>query len=273
MKQCDSLDGYADGILEDPSLCNYDPSGLLCKEKDSTSCLSAAQIETVKRVYSPLLQKDGSVIYPRMQPGGGYAAIYNGKPFSIADEWYKNVIFENKTWDISKITLEDMAYASKLNPSKAETWNGDISAFRARGGKVLHYHGLIDGLISSDNSARYYNHVRRTMKMSPAQLDDFYRYFRISGMGHCGSGNGAWAIGQSARAISSTESEANVLSAIVKWVEEGKAPDYLLGTKFVGDAAEKGVSFKRRHCKYPKRNLYKGSGDASDPNNWQCIDK
>jgi feruloyl esterase len=274
MKQCDHLDGYVDGILEDPSLCHYDPSGLLCKTGGSTntSCLTETQLNTVRQIHSPLLQKDGSVIYPRMHPGGGFSSIYNGRPFAITGEWYRNVIYANKSWDSSKITLEDMAYASKLNPSNAETWNGDISAFKARGAKVIHYHGLMDPVISSDNSARYYQHVQDTMKLKPAQLDEFYRYFRISGMGHCGNGKGAWAVGQSAKAVSSTDSGANVVSAIIKWVEEGQAPESLLGTKFVGDAADKGVSFKRRHCRYPLRNKYKGSGNAADPENWQCIE-
>jgi hypothetical protein len=48
---------------------------------------------------------------------------------------------------------------------------------------IVHYHGLADAIISSDNSPRYYNHVSRTMGLTSDQLDDFYRFFRISGMG------------------------------------------------------------------------------------------
>lgn len=51
---------------------------------------------------------------------------------------------------------------------------------------IVQYHGLADAIISSDNSPRYYNHVSRTMDLTSNQLDDFYRFFRISGMGEYG---------------------------------------------------------------------------------------
>jgi feruloyl esterase len=68
MNQCDAIDGVADGILEDPSLCLYNPSNLLCDENtaNGTSCLTQAQVETVRRVYSDLTDPDGSIVYPRM---------------------------------------------------------------------------------------------------------------------------------------------------------------------------------------------------------------
>jgi feruloyl esterase len=68
MSQCDALDGYVDGIIEDPSVCLYNPSNLLCDENtaNDTVCLTQPQVETVKRVYSDLIDPDGNVIYPRM---------------------------------------------------------------------------------------------------------------------------------------------------------------------------------------------------------------
>jgi feruloyl esterase len=273
MKQCDHLDGYKDGILEDTSLCHYDASALECKSVASgnSSCLTKAQVNTVKQIYSPLIQPDGSLVYPRMQPGGGYSPLYGGTPFSITQDWYRYVIYENPQWDPTTLSFADMAYASRLNPSNAETWHGDLSAFKARGSKVIHYHGLEDSLISSENSDRYYEHVRQTMHMTRPQLDDFYRYFRISGTGHCGGGPGASNIGQSGSSVASVAPDANVLTAIIRWVEQGIPPETLMGTKWKGDIAGNGVAFRRRHCRYPKRNHYK-SGNASDPQSWQCID-
>jgi feruloyl esterase len=68
LKQCDALDGLADGLLEDPTMCKYDPSGLLCggTSANSTGCLTKAQVETVRRVYEPLVYPNGTLIYPRM---------------------------------------------------------------------------------------------------------------------------------------------------------------------------------------------------------------
>jgi feruloyl esterase len=60
--------------------------------------------------------------------------------------------------------------------------------------------------------------------------------------------------------------------AMVRWVEEGVAPEVVVGTRFKnGTTAGSGVDYKRRHCKWPKRNVYKGVGDYKDPLNWDCI--
>jgi feruloyl esterase len=184
-------------------------------------------------------------------------------------DWYRYVVYQNPSWDPSTLTFKDMSYAAKLNVEGAETWNGDLSRFKNRGSKVIHYHGLIDPIISSENSARYYDHVRRTMNQTAAQLDEFYRYFRISGLSHCGGGVGASVIGQSS-SFASKDGSANVLTAIVDWVENGKAPDTILGTKFKNGTASSGVEFSRRHCRYPSRNRFLEKGDPKVPDSWGC---
>ncbi|KAF2432158.1 tannase and feruloyl esterase [Tothia fuscella] len=269
MKQCDSLDDFVDGIIEDPSLCKYDPQSLLCKADQKSGCLTEPQVNTVRKTHSSLLQKDGSLIYPRMQPGAEYGGLFGGRVFDTTKEWYRYVIKGDPKWDPATITLDDMALAANINPANAETWEGDLSAFKARAGRVLHYHGLIDNLISSDNSARYYGHVLKTLITTPAQLDEFYRYFRISGIGHCGGGPGAGAIGQGGNVPATSEPESNVLKSTVRWVEEGKAPEYILGTRFAGTGGSAKISFQRRHRKYPRRNQYKGTGDANKADSWQ----
>ncbi|KAF3346046.1 Pyrimidine pathway regulatory protein 1 [Verticillium dahliae VDG2] len=157
-----------------------------------------------------------------------------------------------------------------LNPFNIATWEGDLSGARARGARILHYHGLQDPIISSDNSARYYNHVARTMGLTSAALDEFYRYFRISGLNHCAGGPGATFIGNRAVAVAGHEPERNVLSAIVRWVEEGVAPDHILGTAYVNGTKTAGVNFERKHCKYPARNVYQ-SGDPKLADSWACV--
>jgi feruloyl esterase len=88
------------------------------------------------------------------------------------------------------------------------------------------------------------------MNATPAQLDHFARFFRISGMGHCRGGPGAWMIGQSTQPGIPFESQTNALAAIVDWVENGKAPDTLQGTKLVNDSLTAGIQFQRKHCRF-----------------------
>lgn len=91
----------------------------------------------------------------------------------------------------------------------------------------------MDPIISSENSPRYYNHVSRTMGLNSNELDEFYRLFRVSGMGHCSDGDGASFLGQQGPSVSELDSQNNVLLRMVDWVENGNGPETITGTKYV----------------------------------------
>ncbi|KAG9252427.1 tannase and feruloyl esterase [Emericellopsis atlantica] len=267
LDQCDDLDGLVDGIIEDPNLCHYRPEALLCGSKPSTDCLSGEQAETVRKVFSDLHGKDGALVYPRLQPGGDASLLMSGYPFPYTGDWFRYVVYSDAEWDPSTLGPEDYAFAASQNPFNVQTWEGDLAGVRNRGAKILHYHGLQDPVISSDNSERYYNHVARTMGLTTTELDHFYRYFRISGMSHCSGGAGAYKIGNVMGAMSGYDPDENVLSAIVRWVEDGLAPDHVKGTGETGE----GETFARNHCKYPLRGRYTGKGDPKSPDSWECV--
>lgn len=241
LAQCDGLDGVEDGIIEDNDICAYRPENLQCSgsnSTNSTSCLTAPQVLTVRELFTDWYGVNGSIIYSRMNFGAEIAAsaiYYNGRPFGYTQDWYRYAIYNNRNWSAADLSLEDTAYAAAKNPSNIETWNGDLSPFQQKGGKILHYHGLTDPIITSDNSPRYYNHVSNTMELPSRHLDEFYRFFRISGMGHCSGGVGAWGIGQNAAVLNGTEQTAqnNVLLRIVDWVENGNAPETVTGYKYI----------------------------------------
>lgn len=277
LKQCDALDGVTDGVIEDPDFCNYDPSGLICNgtSTNATSCLTATQAQTVTKVFEPLTLANGTLIYPRMQPGSEAIArfvVYNGAPFTYGEDWFRYVVYNDPSFDASKVNDTDYINALTLNPFDIQTFDGDLSAVRDRGAKILHYHGLMDGIISSDNSPRYYNHVAASMNQTPAELDAFYRFFRISGLAHCSGGDGASSIGQNIDSVASLDPAENVLTALVAWVEDGAAPETITGTRWVDGVQAQGVDYKRAHCKYPATNKYKGEGDAKAVDSWACVD-
>ena len=111
------------------------------------------------------------------------------------------------------------------------------------------------------------------MGLPSSSLDDFYRFFRISGMEHCYSGDGAWQIGQTSAGALDTplNPQNNVLLGMVDWVENGVAPESLTGTKFVNDTASEGVAFVRQHCKYPTRNICIDPDNYEKPESWECV--
>ncbi|RAK99958.1 tannase and feruloyl esterase [Aspergillus ibericus CBS 121593] len=276
LRQCDSLDGVADGIIEDPSLCHFRPESIMCTRDRINNCLNVSQVDTIRRVLSPLYGIDGQLIFPAMQPGSEIEAatqLYAGKPFSYSEEWFQYVVY-TPSWDPATFTLHDASIAEALNPQNIKTWPNDLSTYRNRGGKIITFHGQQDGKITSFNTARFYNHLSRSMQMSSSRLDGFFRFFRISGMGHCNSGPGAWGIGQGGGPVAMAipfEREGSVLAALVDWVERDIPPDTIRGTKFVNDTPALGVELQRDHCRYPLRNTYVG-GNSSFPGSWRCLD-
>lgn len=112
---------------------------------------------------------------------------------------------------------------------------------------MISYHGGQDNQITMFNTERFWDR----MAEEDRNLHDYYRFFRVSGMFHCNTGPGAWAFGQGGGASAEGipfEPSQNVLAAIVAWVEKGKAPGGLTGTKFVNDTVSLGVDFQRSHC-------------------------
>lgn len=277
LDQCDDLDGYVDGIVEDAGLCNYTVSNsLLCStSSNSSACLTDAQANTVRQVFSPLINtEDNSLVFPAMQPGSELLAqfiYYGGSAFQYTSDWFRYAVYNDPTWDPATLDSADYTAAAKQNPYNIQTWEGDLSATKDRGSKILHYHGQQDMIITSYNSPRYYEFVSETMGLDSSELDDFYRFFKIGGMGHCTGGPGATFIGQNIDANFTNNPDGNVLTAMVRWVEEGVAPDTILGTAYVNETAASGeIAFQRRHCKYPARTVYSGSGDPTLPDSWTC---
>jgi feruloyl esterase len=281
LEQCDAaLDNVADGILEDPTQCKFDVSKIptCAGEDDTTECLSATQKQTVEDVFKPLLGSDGNLIYPALFPGSQVDAfklgLLNGKPQGIAQDWFRGAVFNSSSYDISKITIEDIELAQSQDElhGKPSAFSAQLGGFSDAGKKFIMYHGMADPMTSGGNAQRYYLKLAQEMGLSNTEIDNFFRLFRISGMAHCGvggiSGAGAWMFGQNGAAASATN---NIVSNLVDWVENDNAPETLLGTKFWYDTPANGIMFERAHCRFPYRTTFKGADlDSTKPENWSC---
>ncbi|KAK9388921.1 Tannase/feruloyl esterase [Lipomyces mesembrius] len=277
LKQCDGLDGVLDGIIEDPTICDFRPETIMCSSStNATNCLTPTQVEMVRRIFSPFYGEDGQLIYPAMQPGSEIYALqklYAGAPFSYSNDWFKYVVYSDPNWNASDFDRKDAAAAEALNPGDIRTWPSSLATFQSTGGKIISFHGQQDNQITSFNTPRFYDRLLRGMQKTTSELDDFFRFFRISGMYHCNSGPGAWVVGQGGDASADGipfAPQNNVLAALVAWVENGTAPDTITGTKFKNDDPTQGISFQRSHCRYPLRNTYLG-GNSSSPESWACL--
>ena len=73
---CDGVDGLADGQIDDPRACRYDPGALLCTGADGPDCLTAAQVAVVRRLYHGPTDEHGRRLYPGWESRGSELAWY-----------------------------------------------------------------------------------------------------------------------------------------------------------------------------------------------------
>ncbi|UQC78964.1 feruloyl esterase B [Colletotrichum lupini] len=110
LKQCDTIDGVQDGIIEDPTLCHFEPGTLLCKpDSGDSKCLTGAQVEIVRKIFSPTNYTDGKLFWPAMNPGSEIITadgLYSGSPFALSQNWFRYAIYNDPNWDPATYTLE-----------------------------------------------------------------------------------------------------------------------------------------------------------------------
>jgi feruloyl esterase len=120
----------------------------------------------------------------------------------------------------------------------------NLSAFYGRGGKILFYHGLSDPWFSPEATLAYYRKAADKAQASS-------RLFLVPGMGHCQGG-------------SATLDQFDMLSAVVDWVENHKAPEFVVAT----GSSLPGQS--RPLCAWPAHAQYSDAGDPAKAASWAC---
>ncbi|KAK8139110.1 feruloyl esterase B-1 [Apiospora sp. TS-2023a] len=278
MEQCDAaLDGVADGVIMDPSRCEFRPEALLYPQP--------------RTPLPPLAHKLRSTPQPGHLPGGefSFATLMNSAEPLFGPEFYRNAVYNDTAWDWRTLSAADIILADTINPGGANAYDPNLRPFESRGGKVLHYHGYADPLIPSLNAAAFHDLVHgfyeNTVGRAAGDGDAFYRLFMVPGMGHCSAGAGAWALdgaGQGGFPPTVNGSSHSLLHSLVDWVEgaartdissatkTASAPESIIGTKFVNDAPALGVSFTRPICRWPQTAVYDGVGDVNDAASWKC---
>jgi feruloyl esterase len=162
LEACDARDGIADGILNDPRSCKFDVSALLCKQGDSATCLTAAQVDAVKRVYEPAKTKSGEVVFPGKEFGSetGWGGVLSGQQAPGVSVGSFIVAYNDAKWDAKTFDLDrDLKLVDEKVGAPVNAINPDLRAFKARGGKLILYHGWNDTAISPGNTINYYESV------------------------------------------------------------------------------------------------------------------
>jgi feruloyl esterase len=267
---CDRIDGIADGVLDDPRRCRFDPQSLICKPaQDPESCLTAKQARAVADIWSGSKTSSGEQIYPGYMPGaeaaGGWAAYMSGTGPRSGNHWdqsdnvLKYMVFENPAWDFRSFNFDkDVAPAQAKLGKILDAFDPDLDRLRRRGAKLVVYHGWNDPSISPLNSINYYERVLERLRgmgsreAAERETQAFFRLFMVPGMLHCGQGPGPNSF--------------DMLTALDNWVDKGVAPE-----RIIASHATRGMVDRTRPlCAYPKVAVYTGRGSTDDAANFAC---
>ena len=187
--------------------------------------------------------------------------------FAFGTGYFSNMVYEKADWDYKNTRVNDGLKAAERKTAKIlNATNPNLAAFKARGGKLILYHGWNDAAISALNTINYYKSV--ASKMGQAEADAFSRLYMVPGLQHCGGGPGANAFGQLGQGA--RDPQHNMELALVEWVEKSVAPSAIVATKFVDDDPSKGVKFTRPLCPYPQVAKFNGDGDPNDAASFVC---
>lgn len=187
IRQCDPQDGLTDTIISDPIGCHFNPLTLLCQGSNTTDCLSGEQIQTMYKIYNDWVETNQTFIFPHYLLGTESQWSENvgdGTSSSLDNQaqFAQYILGYGANWTYEDLTYETVLYADELNPGNATADDFDISPFRARGGKLIHHHGLADATLPTGSSIYLYEKVAETLAPHGIDLDDFYRMFLIPGM-------------------------------------------------------------------------------------------
>ncbi|MFJ4844625.1 MULTISPECIES: tannase/feruloyl esterase family alpha/beta hydrolase [unclassified Streptomyces] len=270
VKACDTADGLADGLVNDPSRCDFDPRRLIgtkvvCDGKELE--ITAAEAAVVRRIWDGPRTQSGEKLWPGVPVGADLSALagvtapdangdVKGEPFPVPRSWVTLWVEKQPSFDVSTITYS--RFAQLFRQSEAEydkvigTDDPDLSAFRDSGGKLLSWHGLADQFIPAQGTVAYRERVEAMMG-GTKKVDDFYRLFLAPGTNHCG--------------LNAGDGTTDDLGALRTWVEHGKAPRTLPATLL--DSA--GQSVSRDLCGYPKVSRYVGTGEPGTASGFRCV--
>jgi hypothetical protein len=298
LDKCDALDGLSDGMVNNLQACQkvFDINVLQCKSEKTSQCLSQAQISALKKVFSGPINSKGEALYSdwpwdagvgASQAGfgswrawklqgpiagvpiigalgaGSVAYTFSTPPKPVAGNpaaLIKSLIDYNFDTDAATIFATNELFKESAVQFMTPPNAADLSAFKARGAKLMVYHGTSDPVFSFNDTLNWYETLDKT---HTGRAASFARLYPVPGMNHCQGGP-------------STE-QFDMLSVLVNWVEMDQAPDQVIATARTGfnpdvpsDWIHEGKPRTRPLCPWPKQARYKGTGNINEAANFSC---
>jgi hypothetical protein len=264
MAKCDAVDGLKDGQIDDPRRCTFDVKTdlpLCAAGTDDDSCLTTAQTATLMKIYGgPVSQ--GRQLFPGFMLGseaanGWMNLIVAAQPdrkaadFNLAENTLRYLVhtppqpnYDYRTFDFDRDVHRVDAWGQLVNAT-----NTDLTRFNKRGGKLIMTYGWADPVLQPMVGVNYYE---QALARNGTDTPQFFRLFMVPGMGHCAGG------------VATDRFDA--VTALVDWVEKGKAPDSIRAARIVNNKEVR----SRPLCAYPEVARYSGEGSIDDAANFRC---
>jgi feruloyl esterase len=253
LRRCGAQSGVDEGVVSDPASCDWKPEMIACPTSGAAACLTQRQVDAVRKMMAPVTNSKGQVLYkPTDIPGTatewGFWHYQRGDQpsgnYTIIDQFLRFMADPTVRTAVDPMTFDFDKTPQTLDRARAlyNATSFDLRAFKARGGRMLMWHGLSDAAITATSSIAYYDGVEKLMG-GRAQTQDFFRLFLVPGVHHCAGGPGF--------------AQFDALTLLENWVEKGQAPDVLIASRVAGGAVER----SRPIYPYPLLARYSGQGD------------
>jgi poly(3-hydroxybutyrate) depolymerase len=287
LAKCDALDGASDGLIQDIKACqaNFslaaDVPTCTGNVRDGT-CLTSAQKDAIGNVFSGARNSAGNALYASFPYdaglGPGWAAWKQANSItldpaaaaftfttppqsaSVLSQLSAYALNFSMDTDAPKIFATSGVYSESAWSFMTPPDETNLSALKQRGAKLIVYHGTSDPVFSSNDTTDWYQQL---MAANGGDASNFARLYTIAGMNHCSGGP-------------STD-QFDLLTPMIAWVEQGKAPDSVIATaRDASNAvpnsdvpADWGAGRTRPLCAYPKVARYQG-GDLNAASSFVC---
>lgn len=263
---CDGADGLRDGVIGLFEMLEFDPFAII-GQPTAEGPITASDAEVMQKIWDGPRRADGERLGFGLPPGTygwGMAGIWKTKkvkdelvPLAREGEAYFRWVLEDpdfdwRTMDFSR--FEELTDLGCLKLKEFACNDPDLASFQNRGGKLLISQAVNDPVIPFWFVQDYYQKVIKACG-GAQRTQDFARLFLTDGDIHgtiAGPGPGL--------------TSASAMTALMQWVEDGKAPDMIVAERV--DMASAVLVATRPAYPFPTLTRYSGNGDPCEASSY-----